>query len=105
MGIHNSEKMNNHKNDEIINNRMSITSSIASSITSSTLSKYERREMERAIQNQVQLAEQWTTCRKKLYLVNEWQKRILHKHKRVSTIVPNGYQPIPVCVHTSSTSN
>jgi len=45
-------------------------------------------EIQRAINNQMKLAEQCTACKKKLYVVHKWQRRVLDKltrtKKRVS---------------------
>lgn len=52
------------------------------------------QEIQAAIALQVQIAEQCTTCQKKLYLVRRWQRNILNKMKRTTMIAPEGYQPI-----------
>lgn len=51
-------------------------------------------EIQSAIALQVQLAEQCTTCQKKLYLVQKWQRHLLQKMKRSTMIEPAGFQPI-----------
>ena len=60
--------------------------------------RYELRapghEVKAALDRQVQLAEQCTACQKKLYLVRNWQRRLLHQLKRPAGIVPEGYQAI-----------
>lgn len=51
-------------------------------------------EIQTAINVQVQIAEQCTTCQKKLYLVQKWQRYLLKKLKRTTLMEPEGYQPI-----------
>mmetsp|Transcript_26467 Transcript_26467/g.64491 ORF Transcript_26467/g.64491 Transcript_26467/m.64491 type:complete len:264 (+) Transcript_26467:143-934(+) len=51
-------------------------------------------EMKEALKEQVDLAEQCTSCQKKLYLVQRWEKKHLQKMKRTSIIEPEGYQPL-----------
>lgn len=51
-------------------------------------------EMKEALKEQVDLAEQSTSCKKKLYLVQRWEKRHLETTKRTSIIEPEGYQPV-----------
>lgn len=51
-------------------------------------------EIKQAIDLQIKLAEQSTSCQKQLYLVHRWQKRVLLRLKKASTIEPQGYQPI-----------
>lgn len=51
-------------------------------------------EMKEALKEQVDLAEQCTSCQKKLYLVQRWEKRHLQKMKRTTIIEPEGYQPL-----------
>jgi hypothetical protein len=51
-------------------------------------------EIQRAIALQVKIAEQCTTCQKKLYLVQKWQRHLLHQMKRSTMIEPKGYAPI-----------
>ena len=52
------------------------------------------QEIQAAVALQVQIAEQCTSCQKKLYLVRRWQRNILNKMKRTTTIAPEGYEPI-----------
>lgn len=51
-------------------------------------------EIKQAVALQVQLAEQFTACQKKLYLVQKWQRHMLLRMKRSTMIEPKGYQPI-----------
>jgi hypothetical protein len=51
-------------------------------------------EIKLAIDIQIKLAEQSTACQKQLYLVHKWQRRVLIRLKKASTIEPQGYQPI-----------
>ena len=51
-------------------------------------------EMKEALKDQVDLAEQCTSCQKKLYLVQRWEKRHLQTMKRTTIIEPEGYQPL-----------
>lgn len=51
-------------------------------------------EMKQSVKEQVSLAEECASCQKKLYLVQRWEKSQLHKMKRMSTIEPEGYQPL-----------
>jgi hypothetical protein len=52
------------------------------------------QEIKQAIALQVKIAEQCTTCQKRLYLVQKWQRHLLNQTKRSSAIEPQGYQPI-----------
>eukprot|EP00934_Nitzschia_sp_Nitz4_P007882 Nitzschia sp. Nitz4//scaffold5_size260463//235747//236442//NITZ4_001028-RA/size260463-processed-gene-0.151-mRNA-1//-1//CDS//3329555478//7872//frame0 len=52
------------------------------------------QEIKQAIAVQVRLAEHCMTCQKKLYLVQNWQRRLLTKMNRSTVIEPQGYQPI-----------
>ncbi len=51
-------------------------------------------DIKSAIDMQVKIAEQCTTCQKNLYLVQKWQRHLLNKMKRTTMIQPEGYQPI-----------
>ena len=53
-----------------------------------------QQEIKQALAVQVKIAEQCTTCQKKLYLVQKWQRNWLQHMKKVSVIEPQGYQPI-----------
>lgn len=60
-------------------------------VTASTASP---SEIKQAIELQIKLAEQSTACQKKLYLVHKWQRWVLLKLKKASSIEPQGYQAI-----------
>ena len=68
--------------------------SISSSSSSPPIAAASELEIQRAIEYQIKLAEQCTAFRKKLYLVHRWQRQVLQKFKRASTIEPEGYKPI-----------
>ena len=70
----------------------SLSSSSSSALLGGTISE---AEVQRAIQMQVKFAEQFTTCRKKLYLVHRWQRQMLSRCNRASTTESEGHQPIP----------
>eukprot|EP00532_Pseudo-nitzschia_australis_P005371 CAMPEP_0168184294 /NCGR_PEP_ID=MMETSP0139_2-20121125/13139_1 /TAXON_ID=44445 /ORGANISM="Pseudo-nitzschia australis, Strain 10249 10 AB" /LENGTH=352 /DNA_ID=CAMNT_0008105859 /DNA_START=236 /DNA_END=1294 /DNA_ORIENTATION=+ len=70
----------------------SFSLSSSSALLGGTISE---AEIQRAIQMQVKFAEQFTTCRKKLYLVHRWQREMLSRCNRASTTKPEGHQAIP----------
>lgn len=53
-----------------------------------------QHDLKQSIAVQVKLAEQCTSCQKKLYIVQKWERKYLKKMKKVSVIEPEGYQPI-----------
>jgi hypothetical protein len=59
-----------------------------------TVSSASAAEIKQAIDLQIKLAEQSTSCQRQLYLVHKWQRRVLQRLKKASTIEPQGYQAI-----------
>jgi hypothetical protein len=53
-----------------------------------------QQDLKQGIAVQVKLAEQCTTCQKKLYIVQKWERKHLNQLKKISVIEPQGYQPI-----------
>ncbi|KAG7344025.1 hypothetical protein IV203_022033 [Nitzschia inconspicua] len=51
-------------------------------------------KIKEAIEQQISVAEQCTSCQKKLYVVLKWQCRVLQRTKRAAAIEPQGYKPI-----------
>jgi hypothetical protein len=80
----NCSGQNNNNNNN--NNNYDETNAIASATN--------RAEVKQAIEYQIKIAEQCTTCQKKLYLVHKWQRRVLAKAGKQALIEPQGYQAI-----------
>jgi hypothetical protein len=85
------------KNSTIYNqlNNSSSTSSSGNGLSASPpVTSSRPSEIKQAIERQIKLAEQCTSCQKKLYLVHKWQRRVLQRTKKAAVIEPQGYQAI-----------
>jgi hypothetical protein len=51
-------------------------------------------EIKQAIELQIKIAEQSTSCHKKLYTVHKWQRRVLQRMKKASAMEPAGYEAV-----------
>ena len=51
-------------------------------------------DIKKSIEEQIKIAEQCTLCKKRLYLVHKWQRRVLQRTNRAAVIEPEGYAPI-----------
>merc|ERR1711907_882191 len=67
---------------------------IKSSIANIRSKANHQKEIEKAMERQVRIAEQCTSCQKKLYLVKRWEKQVLRRLNKAATIEPEGSQPI-----------
>merc|ERR1711959_656697 len=88
MGTINANVTNNNTNTKKKGSR------IKSSIANYRSKANHQKEIEKAMERKVRIAEQCTACKKKLYLVKRWEKQVLRRLNKAATIEPEGYQPI-----------
>ncbi|KAG7371107.1 hypothetical protein IV203_019677 [Nitzschia inconspicua] len=89
-GSHNS--INNNNNHRSRNAITIYNSNVNDSPCVSSVANPSK--IKEAIEQQISVAEQCTSCQKKLYVVLKWQRRVLQRTKRAAAIEPQGYKPI-----------
>lgn len=84
----------NHGDENATTTYNSSSSPLSPSVTTTMTKTASPAEIKQAIERQIKVAEQCTSCQKKLYLVHKWQRRVLQRTKKAAVIEPQGYQPI-----------